>query len=115
MYLPYMKDLRIKAKISNVEIDIKPFIIKKWFMRECVNQKDLQTICDILLAKYNNVSLFEDETGKNPELLIRIKGLFKTKELRYEILGGLKKKKHRNEPDLSWIDRLEELDAILND
>lgn len=110
-----MKDQRLKAKMSNVMKDVQPFIIKKWFMRECVDQKDVQTICDILLAKYSNVSLFEDETGKKVELLIRIKGLFKTKELRYEIIGGLKKKKYRKEPDLRWIDRLEELDAILND
>ena len=45
-----------------------------------------------------------------------MKGLFGTEEKRFEVVGGDKKRPATKKKfDLGWIDRLEEIDAALDD
>ena len=47
---------------------------------------------------------------------IQVKGLFGTEEKRFEVVGGDKKRlAAKKKADLGWIDRLEEVDAALDD
>ena len=52
-----MADTRKKASMSQVLTDIKPYITKKFMAAPCVNEQDIQTVCQILLPRYRNVQL----------------------------------------------------------
>ena len=81
----------------------------------CVKEQDIQIICQILLSRYKNVQLMQGLTNK-PDFRIQVKGLFGTEEKRFEMVGGDKKRPAtKKKSDLGWIDRLEEIDAALDD
>lgn len=47
---------------------------------------------------------------------IQVKDLFGTEEKRFEVVGGDKKRQAtKKKSDLGWIDRLEEINAALDD
>ena len=55
-------------------------------------------------------------TNNKPDFRIQVKGLFGTEEKRFEVVGGDKKRSAtKKKSDLGWIDRLEEIDAALDD
>ena len=55
-------------------------------------------------------------TNNKPDFRIQVKGLFGTEEKRLEVVGGDKKRSAaKKKSDLGWIDRLEEIDAALDD
>lgn len=73
-------------------------------------------ICQILLPRYKNVQLMQGLTNNKPDFRIQVKGLFGTEEKRFEVVGGDKKRSAtKKKSDLGWIDRLEEIDAALDD
>ena len=49
-----------KASMSQVLTDIKPYITKRFMAAPCVNEQDIQTVCQILLPRYRNVQLCRD-------------------------------------------------------
>ena len=107
-----MADNRKKASMSQVLADIKPYIKKKYMAIPCVNEQDIQTICQIFLPRYKNVQLMQGLTNNKLDLRIQVKNLVWTEEKRFEVVGGDKKKSATKEKfDLSWIDQLEEIDA----
>ncbi len=110
-----MTDTRKKASMSQVLADIKPYIIKKFMAVPCIKEQDIQTICQILLPKYKNVHLMQGLTNNKPDFRIRVKGLFGTDEKIFEVIGGKGKSAMKKQDDLGWIDRLEEIDAALDD
>ena len=107
-----MADNRKKASMSQVLADIKPYITKKL----CIKEQDIQAICQILLPRYKNVQLMQGLTNNKPDFRIQVKGLFGTEEKRFEVVGGDKKRSAtKKKSDLGCIDRLEEIDAALDD
>ena len=111
-----MADNRKKASMSQVLTDIKPYITKRFMAAPCVNEQDIQTVCQILLPRYRNVQLMQGLTNNKPDFRIQVKGLFGTEEKRFEVVGGDKKRSAaKKKSDLGWIDRLEEIDAALDD
>lgn len=110
-----MADARKKASMSQVLSDIKPYITKKLLSVPCIHEKDIQTICQILLSRYKNVKLMQGLTDNKPDFRIQVKGLFGTEEKRFVVVEGHKKTVTGNHTDLSWIDRIEEIDAALDD
>lgn len=111
-----MADNRKKASMSQVLTDIKPYITKKFMAAPCVKEQDIQAICQILLPRYKNVQLMHGLTNNKPDFRIQVKGLFGTEEKRFEVVGGDKKRPAtKKKSDLGWIDRLEEIDAALDD
>lgn len=55
-------------------------------------------------------------TNNKPDFRIQVKGLFGTEEKRFEVIDGDKKRPATKKKfDLGWIDRLEEIDAALDD
>ena len=75
-----------------------------------------EAICQILLPRYKNVQLMQGLTNNKPDFRIQVKGLFGTEEKRFEVVGGDKKRSAaKKKSDLGWIDRLEEIDAALDD
>ena len=55
-------------------------------------------------------------TNNKPDFRIQVKGLFGTEEKRFVVVGGGQKRPAAGKKsDLSWIDRLEEADAALDD
>ena len=111
-----MADNRKKASMSQVLIDIKPYITKKFMAAPCVKEKDIQVICQILLPRYKNVQLMQGLTNNKPDFRIQVKGLFGTEEKRFEVAVGDKKRPAtKKKSDLGWIDRIEEIDAALDD
>ena len=65
---------------------------------------------------YKNVQLMQGLTNNKPDFRIQVKGLFGTEEKRFEVVGGDKKRPAtKKKSDLGWIDRLEEIDAALDD
>ena len=109
-------DTRKKASMSQVLADIKPYITKKFMAAPCIKEQDIQAICQILLPRYKNVQLMQGLTNNKPDFRIQVKGLFGTEEKRFEVVGGDKKRPAtKKKSDLGWIDRLEEIDAALDD
>ena len=105
-----------KASMSQVLADIKPYITKKFIATPYIKEQDIQAICQILLPRYKNVQLMQGLTNNKPDFRIQVKGLFGTEEKRFEVVGGDKKRPAtRKKSDLGWIDRLEEIDAALDD
>ena len=81
-----------------------------------IKEQDIQAICQILLPRYKNVQLMQGLTNNKPDFRIQVKGLFGTEEKRFEVVGGDKKRSAaKKKSDLGWIDRLEEIDAALDD
>ena len=104
-----------KASMSQVLADIKPYITKKFMATPYIKEQDIQAICQILLPRYKNVQLMQGQTNK-PDFRIQVKGLFGTEEKWFEVVGGDKKRSAaKKKSDLGWIDRLEEIDAALDD
>ena len=111
-----MIDNRKKASMSQVLADIKPYITKKFMAAPCIKEQDIQAICQSLLPGYNNVQLMQGLTNNKPDFRIQVKGLLGTEEKRFEVVGGDKKRPAtKKKSDLGWIDRLEEIDAALDD
>ena len=109
-------DTRKEASMSQVLADIKPYITKKFMAAPCVKEQDIQAICQILLPRYKNVQLMQGLTNNKPDFRIQVKSLFGTEEKRFEVVGGDKKRlAAKKKSDLGWIDRLEEIDAALDD
>ena len=104
-----------KASMSQVLADIKPYITKKFMAAPCIKEQDIQAICQILLPRYENVQLIQGLTNKQ-DFRIQVKGLFGTEEKRFEVVCGNKKSPAtKKKSDLGRIDRLEEIDAALDD
>ena len=111
-----MADNRKKSSMSQVLTDIKPYITKKFMAAPCVKEQDIQVICQILLPRYKNVQLMQGLTNNKLDFRIQGKGLFETEEKRFEVAVGDKKRPAtKNKSDLGWIDRIEEIDAALDD
>lgn len=111
-----MADTRKKASMPQVLTDIKPHITKRFMSAPCVNEQDIQVICQILLPRYKNVQLMQGLTNNKPDFRIQVKGLFGTEEKRFEVVGGVKKRPaSKKKSDRGWIDQLEEIDAALDD
>ncbi len=111
-----MSDTRKKASMSQVLSDIKPYITKKFMSSPCIHENDIPAICQLLLPRYKNVILQQGLTNGKPDFRIQVKGLLGTEEKRFEVLaGGRKKSINQKKDDLAWIDRLEEIDAALDD
>ena len=85
-------DTRKKASMSQVLVDIKPYITKKFMAAPCVKEQDIQAICQILLPRYKNVQLMQGLTNNKPDFRIQVKSLFGTEEKRFEVVGGDKKR-----------------------
>ncbi len=110
------KDARQKASMSQVLSDIKPYITKKFMSSPCIHENEIEVICQLLLPRYKNVTLQQGMTNGKPDFRIQVKGLLGTEEKRFDVIGGTKKKfAKRKKNDLAWIDRLEEIDAALDD
>lgn len=102
--------------MSQVMDDIKPYITKHFMAQSTVHEQDIAAICQILLPRYKNVQLMQGLANNKPDFRIQVKGLFGTEEKRFEVVGGDKKRQAtKKKSDLGWIDRLEEIDAALDD
>ena len=102
--------------MSQVMDDIKPYITKHFMAQSTVLEQDIAAICQILLPRYKNVQLMQGLANNKPDFRIQVKGLFGTEEKRFEVVGGDKKRQAtKKKSDLGWIDRLEEIDAALDD
>lgn len=107
-----MKDNRKKASISAVINDIKPYIHKNLFFSYSMRAEHIPIVKKILLTRYKNVKLIECIENSKPVLKIYVHHLIGSDEKTITITN---RKIKRKQNDLSWIDRLEELDAILDD
>lgn len=111
-----MADLRKKASMQQIMVDIKPYIKKYFMAKSTVQEQDIPTICQILLPKYKNVTLLQGLSDNKPCFKIQVKGIFSTEEKVFEIVESKKKKsvvKQKN--NRNWVDELEEIDAALDD
>ena len=111
-----MSDRKKRDSMSQVLSDIKPHMTKKFMTAHCINEQDIQSISPIFLPRYKNVQLMQGLTNNKLDFRIQVKGLFGTEEKRFEVVGGDKKRPAvKKKSSLGWIDRLEEIDAALDD
>lgn len=111
-----MPGVKKNGNMDQVLTDIKPYITKKFLSAPCILEQNISAICQILLPKYKNVILLQGLTDNKPCFKIQVKGIFGTKERVFEVVTSKKQKpvaKKRNNCD--WIDKLEEIDAALDD
>lgn len=111
-----MADKRVKATMSRVQEEIKPFVKKHIFGRDTVDAKYIRQIAVLLLNQYNNVSISQGlDQGKNgkPWLKITVKSFPFGEDKILEVMGVPKEKKKKD--DLDWIDHIEEFEAFIDD
>lgn len=112
-----MPDARKKASMSYVLTDMKPYITKKFISADCIQAKDIPVICRLLLSKYRNVTLVQGVSDNKPNLRVQVKGMFSTEEKVFEVMdnGRNNVKNSKKQNNIDWIDRLEEINAALDD
>ncbi len=107
-----MKDNRQKASISTVINDIKPYLNKNLFFSYSMRAENILIVKQILFNRYKNVKVIETIENHKAVVKIYVYHLF-SKDVKTITISNRKIKRKQN--DFSWIDRLEELDAILED
>ena len=111
-----MINTKKRASMLQVVEDIKPYITKKFMSAPSIKESDIPDICRILLSRYKNVSFLQGLTNSKPVFQIRVKGLLAVEEKAFEVTSSNRKKAaSKKKDDLSWVDRLEEMDAVLDD
>lgn len=112
-----MNHTRKKTSMSQVLTDIKPYIKTKLFGMSGIYEQDIPIVCRILLSGYSNVALEQGLMNGRSDFRITVKGLFSSKERRFEVIVGKRRRQAHpyKKDDLDWIDRLEEIDAALDD
>ncbi len=109
----------IPSKTRGNSLQVKCFIdpyIRHKFLAEYIEQIDIDHIVRSLYSHFVNVGCYEMYKDDNKKYLeIRIEGFIMHKTLEYEIRkNGMSLQKKRKD-SLSWIDRIEDYDAMLND
>ena len=79
-------ETRKKVSMTQVLVDVKPYVWKTLFSVPTIRNQDIESICLILLGKYKNVEIQEFVKGGKPFLRIRVKGLFTTEKKEFAIL-----------------------------
>ena len=103
-----------KATMSAVMKEIEPYITTYFIAKPTINEDNIPIVCQILLSKYANVKLLQGVDKWIPYFKIQVKGFFSSQELTLKILEKNHKSKQQ-QYDLSWIDKLEEIDIALDD
>lgn len=101
---------KIKGTLSEVSADIKPYISKKLF-EKYLDDSALSTVSRLLLSKYSNVTLsvYLGADGRS-YLKVVVEKFMCGGELDILLAPN---KKSKGKDSLEWIDRIEELDALL--
>ena len=108
---------KTKADLDQIHKEIKPYLQKEFLHKAYVDSNDVSCICRIFRVKYNNVDIAPKpgDDGK-PYLVIKVKRFLAGGELKYEIkVKGKSIHTHKPKDSASWVDRLEEWDALMND
>ena len=93
--------------MSQVLTEIKPYITKKFMAAPYIYEQDIPTICQMLLPKYENVTLLQGLADNKPCFKIQVKGLFNTDEKVFEVVSSKKRKPAAKKSNRNWIDELE--------
>ena len=105
-----------KATLAQVKKDIAPFVKKRSLGGSYIEGANVQTISNILRHRYSNVKTEPKPVNGRAMYTIHIGGFLNGGTLTYEIRNNGMRPKVTGKPDkLGWIDRLEELDAALDD
>jgi len=106
----------MKASLKQIKEDISPYIVKRLFGCNYIEGKDVQRITNMLRGRYSNVETHPHPESGKAVYTIKVKGLLNGGTLSYEIRNnGVRPKVNNSQSNSSWIDRLEEIDAALND
>lgn len=108
---------KIKGDIEKVKADIAPYLHKQFLQKPYDESVDVSPVCRLLRRKHSNVEAnpYPGEDGK-PYLVIKVHCFLSDGKLTYEIkVKGKSIHTHKPKDSLSWIDRLEEWDALMND
>ncbi len=108
---------KIKADLDDVKKELKPFLKKELFQNAYIDSSDVTPACRVIRKKYGNVEIAPrpGDDGR-PYLVIKVKKFLTGGELKYEIkVKGKSNRTHKPRDPLSWIDRIEEWDAFMND
>ncbi len=106
-----------KVSLEQIQMEIKPFLRKGFLQRAFIDSVDVDPICCKILQKYSNVEIAA-RPGNDGKLylIFEVKKFFGGGVLQYELkVKGRSVRTHRQEDTLSWIDRIEDWDAIMDD
>lgn len=79
-------------------------------------EQNIPAICQILLSKYKNVTLFQGLADDKPCFKVQVKSILGMDEKIFEVVSPKKQKPAVKKKDSrNWIDKLEEIDAALDD
>lgn len=108
-----MQEKQMNGDISKIQADIAPYLHKQFLRKPYVESADVTTICRLIRGKYKNTTIAPrpGNDGK-PYLKIKVHQLLFGGKLSYEIRTK-GKSIHTHDP-LSWIDWIEEWDALIN-
>lgn len=112
-----MKSKKIKGDKGAVKADIRPYLKKAFLHKAYLDASDVTPVCRFIRSKYSNVEItpHPGADGK-PYLVVNVHRFLTGGEFSYEIkVDGKSIHTHKAKDPLSWIDRIEEWDAAMND
>lgn len=112
-----MESKRIKGSIDTVKADIRPYLKKEFLHKEYLDASEVTPVCRFIRSKYSNVEITPrpGADGK-PYIVVNVRRFLTGGEFSYEIkVDGKSIHTHKAKDPLSWIDRIEEWDAAMND
>jgi hypothetical protein len=105
-------DAKEKTTLADVKKEIAPYLTKPFLQKAFIESDKVSPVCSKLRRKYRNVEITpKPGSDGKPYLKVKVKGFLSGGELTYEI--KIKGKSIRTHDPLSWIDRIEEFDAIM--
>ena len=105
-----------KASLEQVKKEISPYVVKRLLGCNYIEGKDVQRVTDMLRRRYSNVETHPRPINGKAMYIIKVKGFLNGGTLSYEIRNnGIRPKVNDRPSNLDWIDRLEEIDAALDD
>lgn len=103
---------KIKGSLSSVLDDISPFLKKRFLRSSYIEADNVSIVCNLVRRKYNNVEI-EPKPGADgrPYLNVNVRRWITGGKVSYPIF--LKGRHRQTHDPLSWIDRMEEWDAMI--
>ena len=103
-----------RANREEVKKEIASYVKREFLFNSYIDINDVVKIYEALSRKYKNIHIKLDLNKEGYlQLTIQIKGCLFSETMQYEVREK-GKRKHVQDP-LSWIDSIEEYDAMMNE
>ncbi len=105
-----------KADVNQVKKVLAPYVQKRFFGRDLLEEQYIRPVALLLLGQYQNITIcqgVDPGVKSKPWMKITVKGFLFSEEIMLEVLPNRKGRNAKKGTD--WIDRIEEWEAFMED